>query len=183
MTFGSRIFQTYYHSACGGKTASGHVFNEKDIPPFKGVECGFCNAAPVARWQMRIDVQALQETMRGWAEEREISLGRLLGLDPVEVDSSGHGTYVRVRHSEGAFEIRADHLRMLVAASGQELPSAHFRAFLDEQSGQFLVEGHGYGHGVGLCQHGAGVMASAKDRNHGEILVHYFPDSGLKWLY
>ena len=41
-----------------------------------------------------------------------------------------------------------------------------------------LLKGCGWGHGVGLCQIGAAVMAS-KGYSYKEILQHYYPGSVL----
>ena len=41
-----------------------------------------------------------------------------------------------------------------------------------------ILEGKGWGHGVGLCQIGAAVMAS-KGYTYTEILEHYYPGSHL----
>ncbi len=38
----------------------------------------------------------------------------------------------------------------------------------------FVLKGKGWGHGVGLCQIGAAVMAS-RGKNYQEILEHYYP--------
>jgi SpoIID/LytB domain protein len=40
------------------------------------------------------------------------------------------------------------------------------------------IEGRGWGHGVGLCQIGAAVMAS-EGYGYKEILEHYYPGSSL----
>ena len=55
----------------------------------------------------------------------------------------------------------------------------------DIQSGipqKFEIYGAGWGHGVGLCQIGAAVMA---ERGHefDEILLHYFRHAKLKKIY
>jgi SpoIID/LytB domain protein len=42
-----------------------------------------------------------------------------------------------------------------------------------------ILEGSGWGHGVGLCQIGAAVMAS-KGYNYKEILIHYYPESVIE---
>ena len=39
-------------------------------------------------------------------------------------------------------------------------------------------DGHGFGHGVGLCQWGARLQAE-KGRSYGQILKFYFPGSEL----
>jgi SpoIID/LytB domain protein len=46
----------------------------------------------------------------------------------------------------------------------------------------FVLKGAGWGHGVGLCQIGAAVMAS-KGYTHQEILKHYFIDASLNKRY
>ena len=48
--------------------------------------------------------------------------------------------------------------------------------------GSFLLRGAGWGHGVGLCQIGAAVMAS-KGYEHTEILNHYFIDASIEKRY
>ena len=43
----------------------------------------------------------------------------------------------------------------------------------------FTLRGRGWGHGVGLCQIGAAVMAD-KGFTYEQILAHYFPNSRLE---
>jgi SpoIID/LytB domain protein len=47
---------------------------------------------------------------------------------------------------------------------------------------KFIISGAGWGHGVGLCQIGAAVMASI-GYQFDEILLHYFKDAKLKKIY
>lgn len=47
---------------------------------------------------------------------------------------------------------------------------------------RFIIKGAGWGHGVGLCQIGAAVMAS-KGHQFDEILLHYFKNAKLKKIY
>lgn len=47
---------------------------------------------------------------------------------------------------------------------------------------KFIIYGAGWGHGVGLCQIGAAVMAS-KGYQFDEILLHYFKNARLKKIY
>jgi len=48
--------------------------------------------------------------------------------------------------------------------------------------GRFTFRGAGWGHGVGLCQIGAAVMA-AQGFSAEKILKHYFQDVEIKNLY
>ena len=51
-----------------------------------------------------------------------------------------------------------------------------------EEVARFVLHGAGWGHGVGLCQIGAAVLAS-KGFTAEEILGHYFPGTKLQRLY
>ena len=47
---------------------------------------------------------------------------------------------------------------------------------------RFVIRGAGWGHGVGLCQIGAAMMAE-RGYTYREILRHYYPGADLKTLY
>ena len=57
------------------------------------------------------------------------------------------------------------------ALSRTHLYSSAFVA--DKESGRWVLRGAGWGHGVGLCQIGAAVMAN-EGKNYKEILEHYY---------
>ncbi len=46
----------------------------------------------------------------------------------------------------------------------------------------WLLHGRGWGHGVGLCQTGAAMMARA-GKNFREILGFYFPGAAIEKIY
>ena len=52
----------------------------------------------------------------------------------------------------------------------------------DGEAERFIFHGAGWGHGVGLCQIGAAVMAT-KGFIAEDILKHYFPGIEIKDIY
>ncbi len=56
------------------------------------------------------------------------------------------------------------------------VPSNNFKA--QKSGSEFVLEGVGQGHGVGLCQRGARAMAEEGAGFH-EIIDHYFPNTSL----
>lgn len=52
----------------------------------------------------------------------------------------------------------------------------------EDDNKHFVLKGHGWGHGVGLCQIGAAAMA-LKGLSAEEILAHYYPGVKLTKLY
>ena len=65
-------------------------------------------------------------------------------------------------------------------------PHALRRSFatldLDRVPDTFVLTGAGWGHGVGLCQIGAAVMA-CRGSNHRDILKHYYPGTKIERFY
>ena len=60
-----------------------------------------------------------------------------------------------------------------VTESRQLLPSAFFTVRKDGE--KFVIEGGGFGHGIGMSQNGANEMAK-KGRNYREILELFYQD-------
>jgi stage II sporulation protein D len=60
------------------------------------------------------------------------------------------------------------------------LKSLHFD--VEKTSKGYLFTGRGYGHGAGLCQWGAKVLAD-RGRTYLDILSHYYPGAELQHLY
>ena len=58
------------------------------------------------------------------------------------------------------------------ALSRSHLYSSAF--VVDREDDRIVLTGAGWGHGVGLCQIGAAVMADA-GKAYREILAHYYP--------
>jgi stage II sporulation protein D len=63
------------------------------------------------------------------------------------------------------------------ALSRSHLYSSAF--VVDKEAGQFVLRGAGWGHGVGLCQIGAAVMAD-QGKGYREILGHYYPGTTVE---
>ncbi|MBO7118607.1 MAG: amidase, partial [Bacteroidales bacterium] len=64
--------------------------------------------------------------------------------------------------------------------SESHLKSSAFE--ISREGTDFVLKGKGWGHGVGLCQIGAAVMAS-KGYGYKEILAHYYPGSEIEKRY
>lgn len=181
LTFKGRLFRAYYHSTCGGGTTSAlEVFGDAAIPPLAGVACGDCADSRHARWTSTWTLEELTGALRPWTERNGLRIGVLEELLVTDKDPSGRARYVRVRHTEGAFDILSTRLRVILGARLENpVKSTAFTAIKTEQ--RFLLEGRGWGHGVGLCQAGAARRAQRED--HRAVLLHYFPQSEIELAY
>jgi SpoIID/LytB domain protein len=114
-----------------------------------------------------------------------IDFGDILDLIPILRGASGRLVKMKIVGSKRSIivgkelEIRkwlsATHLysSAFVVEKGQEINDVPQR---------FILKGAGWGHGVGLCQIGAAVMAE-KGYDYKAILAHYYKGSELKKLY
>ena len=66
------------------------------------------------------------------------------------------------------------------ALSKSHLYSSSF--YVEKKDSTFILHGAGWGHGVGLCQIGAAVMAEEGYR-YDKILLHYYIGAGIRELY
>lgn len=101
-----------------------------------------------------------------------VDLGPIVALEPLARGPSGRIFRLRISGERAALVVGKE-LEIRRALSRSHLYSSAF--VVDrEASGRFVLTGAGWGHGVGLCQIGAAVMA---ERGYGyrEILAHYYP--------
>lgn len=120
------------------------------------------------RWRVRYDAEELGAIV---AERSGFDVGPVTGFEPLSRGASGRIVRLRIRGRRGSLIVGKE-LEIRRVLSRSHLYSS---AFVSEVEGSTLVlEGAGWGHGVGLCQIGAGVQAHA-GRSYRQILGHYYP--------
>ena len=85
---------------------------------------------------------------------------------------------IKRRRNKGKKELSCAKFRLAVGAS--LLKSCKLTDIKKNNRG-FAFNGHGYGHGIGMCQDGAKGMAQA-GKNYKQILSNYFPSAKLTEL-
>ncbi len=133
------------------------------------------------RWQVRLDAVRATELV---SDKLDIDLGRILAIEPLERGPSGR--LIRLRLSgETASVVIGKELEIRRALSESHLYSSAFVIDTEgtaERPDAFVLTGAGWGHGVGLCQIGAAVMA-CEGSNHQDILKHYYPGTKIERFY
>ena len=129
------------------------------------------------RWKVSYSQNELSELI---ARKSGMDFGTILLLEPLQRGPSGR--IIRLR-------IKGEKMEMIV---GKELEIRRWlspthlysSAFVVERTpnGDFLLIGAGWGHGVGLCQIGAAVMAH-QGYDYRQILKHYFPNTQFSVLW
>ena len=125
------------------------------------------------RWQRTYSVEEISVMLSGGKD-----FGLLLDIVPKKRGPSGRMIHTRLLFKKDSIDVTGElAIRMLFKPA---LRSACF--IVDKDSTQFILNGAGWGHGVGMCQSGAVAMAK-KDFDYKTILQHYYPGTELVELY
>ncbi len=165
LTYEGKLIEAFYHSTCGGKTEDPAEVFGKSYPYLKSVESD-CDISPYWIWERKISFDELQKAM---------NLPEIEDLKISTYTATGRVKTVEILYRGGSMAVNATDLRKLLGWS--RLPSTNFS--LTRENGQFVFEGKGYGHGVGLCQWGSLKMAQ-EGKNYKEILAHFYPGTTIK---
>lgn len=134
------------------------------------------------RWRVTYSQDELSTLIR---ENSGFDFGQIIDMVPVERGESGRLVKLKIIGTRRFMTIGKE-LEIRRWLSKSHLYSSAF--IVDRQQihhgipGQFILHGAGWGHGVGLCQIGAAVMAS-RGYAHEEILSHYFIDTTIEKRY
>jgi stage II sporulation protein D len=172
-----RIADAYFHAACGGVTANLETLWGAPSPPYlRGVRDDFCASMPRRRWTQSIPARQLLRAMR--SDERTNTGARLDAVVVSKRDATGRAETITLE-GERRRTLRGWDFKMIVGRSlgWQMIKSSRFE--VTRAGGDFIFRGGGFGHGLGLCQEGAHVMAQ-RGMNFRRILQFYFPGTRLK---
>ena len=187
-----RIFKAYYSSCCGGATTTAQEGLGESAPgPYEARSVGRRCDITAGRYKARFDWgpivvsrDELAKRFRAWGRNHYPPFKDLVGVRKVEVfrsNAAGRPTLFAVEDTRGArFVLGAEQLRLAVnydVPEKDKLPSAFVTPVAEGPNVRFK-DGHGFGHGVGLCQWC--IEAQARDGTpHERIVRDAYPGAVL----
>ena len=134
------------------------------------------------RWQIVYMRKELEEILR---KKSGFDFGTCKILGRWRADLPAESIRLKIEGSRNN-DYRARNWKYAAGLSPSHLFSSAFVVITEKNKkgeiSRFVLSGGGWGHGVGLCQIGAAVMA-AKGFKAEEILAHYFTGAQLKRFY
>lgn len=124
------------------------------------------------RWRVAYTPEELADLIRS---KLALDLGPILDLQALARGASGRIYRLKITGQRDHVIIGKE-LEVRRALSTTHLYSSAF--VIDREAGRFVLRGAGWGHGVGLCQIGAAVMANA-GHTYTEILRHYYRGTSI----
>lgn len=201
LTYKGEICDTRFSKCCGGKTESfENVWEPVEHPYLKSITDPFCHTndeqvlsqillnydqetGDFYRWQAEFtseEISSLIHRRSGW------DFGQIIDLIPMERGKSGRIIKLKIVGTKLTKTIGKElYIRKILSET--HLYSSCFEVDKKFREGEtlpykFTLYGKGWGHGVGLCQIGAAMMAE-KGYSYREILQHYFPGTTLEKKY
>jgi SpoIID/LytB domain protein len=146
------------------------VLLEKILPDFDRETKGFF------RWRVEYSREEMEEILR---EKSGFDFGTLKEITPLQRGPSGRISRLKIVGSKRSMVVGKE-LEIRRWLSRSHLYSSAF--IVTVEGDRVIFHGAGWGHGVGLCQIGAALMAT-KGFSAEEILKHYFRPIRIKRIY
>ena len=169
---GGQIAESYFSASCGGATANlGTLWGGNTPAYLRGVHDEYCAAMPHRSWTDVISRAQLLDALQG--DARTNAGARLDDITVTRRDDSGRAEQITIE-GEQRRVVRGWDFKIIVgrALGWNKLKSSRFA--IKRSGNDFVFRGSGFGHGLGLCQEGAHVMAQ-RGSSYRQILGHYFP--------
>ena len=190
LLYGDEICDCRYYKCCGGRTEIWRTcWEDIDVPYIQSVTCDYCKSpSPKVLRLVLNDYDQETKDFRNWKvtykdEELEeivhtksgIDFGHIETITPLHRGASGRIDSLKIVGTNHT-EIVGKELQIRYWLSKSCLYSSWFE--VTHENDVWTLTGHGWGHGAGLCQIGAAVMAS-EGIKYEEILSYYYVGSRL----
>ena len=188
-----KMVTTYYYSTSCGQTTDMSAWGEQTNGEYEylksvkveGEDGDYEKNLPWYRWSAEVSVEHLSNLV-GLNTGKDI--GRIKNIEVTERGNGNVATEIKVTGENGTILVETENkIRTAlggegyqikrndgtVIESGELLPSAFFT--ITKTDNKFLIEGGGYGHGIGMSQNGANEMAK-EGADYKEILELFYHD-------
>jgi stage II sporulation protein D len=186
-----RIFKAYFSSCCGGISQSAtEAFGDPYIPPLSDQDVhAACRASPRFNWgPVVIDKTELTRRFVLFGQRRdrpEKNMGPIDRIDIQDHNRWGRPTRFLVSDTRGnKFSLTGEEFRWAVNTNATDTTMLYssFVKMINDSNQIRFVEGHGWGHGVGMCQWCAEKRAEDGLR-HEDIVLAAYPTAVLVRAY
>lgn len=173
-----KVVPVFFHSKCGGRTRRPDQVWSNAVEGYANVDCPFCHKRGTKNWTTTLPKKQFYSAIDkalGSHHGKKLKSG-VAAFKVAPNDSSD--PRLRVYDDDKLLVMKKSRLRTTL---GRRYTMSN--SFSIKPDGENVVlEGKGFGHGVGLCQFGALEMAK-RGYNYKEILAHYFPGFKLERIY
>ncbi|HVO67594.1 MAG TPA: SpoIID/LytB domain-containing protein [Syntrophales bacterium] len=165
LLYNGQLALAYFHANSGGMTEDAKRVWSTDVPYLKTVWDGYSMKAPNCLWTLYLSLDKIKNALNSNGFE----IGSIEKLVPVEVSPSGRIMKIKIFHSGKEAILNGNDFRTRIDPT--LIKSTLFT--IVKEGDEIRLDGRGYGHGVGMSQWGANVMAN-EGYSYSDILKHYY---------
>jgi len=165
LLYDGQLALTYFHANSGGMTEEARRVWSVDIPYLKTVRDDYSVKAPGCLWKLSLNVGKIRAALNS----NGLDVGQIERMMPVDVSPSGRVTKIKILHGGKESVLTGNDFRLKTDPT--QVKSTLFTMI--KEGDEIHLEGRGSGHGVGMSQWGAQIMA-CEGFSHGDILKHYY---------
>jgi len=165
LTFKGRPALTYFHANSGGMTEDARNVWRVAIPYLQSLSDDYSTRAPGTTWTTFLSFDQIRDAMC----RNGLTVGQISEIETAALSPSGRAVRMKITHSSGTTVVGGNEFRTMTDPA--QIKSTLFKTERSSQGIRF--EGRGSGHGVGLSQWGARIMAEGGSPFR-EILLHYY---------
>lgn len=188
ITYNGKPIYAAFHTDSGGRTAAAREVWGNELKYLASVEDP--SGAPNRHWQVTMTVEQLTAKLK--AAGKDVGTLKKISLSPLNLKKPGTGD----RYASG----RPARIEFTGSARSVTINGTQARAIFGLKSALFdfdpgrkgndlkiksgqkiIIDGFGFGHGLGLSQWGAKAMSAKND--YKSILHHYYNDVTIRKIY
>ena len=172
----NELADSYFSASCGGATANLTTLWGGNAPRYlQGVRDEYCANEAHSKWK---DTISRAQLLKALQSDQRTNVGeQLVNLSVRRSDASGRAELIAIEGNR-RLTVKGWDFKIIVgrALGWNLLKSSRFE--IARSGANFIFRGSGFGHGLGLCQEGAHVMAE-RGASYQQILTKYFPSTHI----
>lgn len=174
LTYKGKIIEALFHSSSGGATENVEDVWGSYVPYLRAVT-DYDETAPVFQWSKTYSQNELSNLISG--------VGQVRDVQPVGQPTAG-GRYrkMRIVGDRGQRDISTEDLRDALSLRSSKFTIVsqfdQTKSNNKQRATSFVVQGRGFGHGLGMSQYGALGLAN-RGLNYQQIVLHYYQGTQL----
>jgi stage II sporulation protein D len=165
LLYDGQLALTYFHANSGGMTEEARRVWNADVPYLKAVRDDYSVKAPGCSWKLSLNIAEIRAALN----RKGLGLGQIERLTPLDISPSGRVTKIKILHHGKESVLTGNDFRLKTDPS--QVKSTLFT--MTNEGDEVHLEGRGSGHGVGMSQWGAYIMAR-EGFSYSDILKHYY---------